>query len=100
MYKKGIITFDNNDALARAAYEAGAYFSENLDFTPATTDNDQKIFEILKAGNRQKILDAINTYGKEMVRLVAIEKLSVLPQGVVNMLEGIFNIQLTIDGGM
>lgn len=99
LYKKGIITFDKNEELVKAAYEEGAYFDDKLDFLPAERDADEKIYEILKSGRRQSILDAIEKYGVNTVKLVAIEKLDTLPQGIVTMLEGIFKVQLVIDGG-
>ena len=43
LYKKGMFTFENNDELVKAAYEAGVYFDEQLDFTPVKEDNEKEI---------------------------------------------------------
>ena len=99
MYKNGIFTFENNEALVKAAYEAGAYFDEALDFVPVKEDNSKIIFEILSSGNRAKIIKAIDDYGKESVLAVAIDKVESLSTGVVQLLESILKVQLTMDGG-
>lgn len=99
MYKNGIFTFENNDALVKAAYEAGAYFDEVLDFVPVKEDNSKIIFEILSSGNRAKIIKAIDDYGKESVLAVAVDKVESLSTGVVQLLESILKVQLTMDGG-
>ena len=44
-------------------------------------------------------MEIVQKYGNENVKLVAIEHLDELRQGVVSMLEGIFKVQLTMDGG-
>ena len=99
MYKNGMFTFENNDALVKAAYEAGAYFDETLDFVPVKEDNSKIIFEILSSGNRAKIIKAIDDYGKESVLAVAVDKVESLSTGVVQLLESILKVQLTMDGG-
>ena len=99
LYKKGYITFENNDAFVRAAYEAGAYFDDKLDFTPAKADNEKVILSILVSGNRSKIMDAMKEYGDNLVKQVAITHRDELNTGVVNMLENLLKIQLFIDGG-
>ena len=99
MYKNGIFTFENNEALVKAAYEAGAYFDEALDFVPVKEDNSKIIIEILSSGNRAKIIKAIDDYGKESVLAVAVDKVESLSTGVVQLLESILKVQLTIDGG-
>ena len=99
LYKKGVITFEKNNELVKEAYDRGAYFSEELDFEPASENSGKEIFDILQSGNRQKILEIVQKYGNENVKLVAIEHLDELRQGVVSMLEGIFKVQLTMDGG-
>ena len=99
MYKNGIFTFENNEALVKAAYEAGAYFDEALDFVPVKEDNSKIIFEILSSGHRAKIIKAIDDYGKESVLAVAIDKVESLSTGVVQLLESILKVQLTMDGG-
>lgn len=99
MYKNGIFTFENNDALVKAAYEAGAYFDETLDFVPVKEDNSKIIFEILSSGNRAKIIKAIDDYSKEAVLAVAVDKVESLSTGVVQLLESILKVQLTMDGG-
>ena len=86
MYKNGIFTFENNEALVKAAYEAGAYFDEALDFVPVKEDNSKIIFEILSSGNRAKIIKAIDDYGKESVLAVAVDKVESLSTGVVQLL--------------
>lgn len=99
MYKNGMFTFENNEALVKAAYEAGAYFDEALDFVPVKEDNSKIIFEILSSGNRAKIIKAIDDYSKESVLAVAVDKVESLSTGVVQLLESILKVQLTMDGG-
>ena len=99
MYKNGMFTFENNEALVKAAYEAGAYFDETLDFVPVKEDNSKIIFEILSSGNRAKIIKAIDDYSKEAVLAVAVDKIESLSTGVVQLLESILKVQLTMDGG-
>lgn len=99
MYKQGYFTFDDNDALVKAAQVNGVYFDEVLDFTPASEKDIDNIYNILKKGNRPEIMAAMDKYGQEKVKNVAISKHDSLPLGVVNVLEGIFGIQLTLDGG-
>lgn len=98
MYQKGIFTFDNNKALAKLAYDQSLFFSEDLDFTPIDSNNVEIIKNILKAGNRKGIEDAIEKYSQERVKEVAISCVKELSMGVVNMLEGIFHVQLVVDG--
>ena len=97
MYQKGYFTFDRNDALVKAAQAAGVYFNDELDFTPADTTAIDDVLKILKKGNRSEIMKAIDKYGKDVVRDSAIAHADDLTQGVVSMLEGIFNIQLTLN---
>ena len=98
MYQKGVFTFDNNKALAKLAYDQSLSFSEDLDFTPIESNNVEIIKNILKAGNRKAIEDAIEKYTQERVKEVAISCVKELSMGVVNMLEGIFHVQLVVDG--
>ena len=98
MYQKGVFTFDNNKALAKLAYDQSLFFSEELDFTPIDSNNVEIIKNILKAGNRKGIEDAIEKYSQERVKEVAISCVKELSMGVVNMLEGIFHVQLVVDG--
>lgn len=98
MYQKGVFTFDNNKALAKLAYDQSLFFSEDLDFTPIEFNNVEIIKNILKTGNRKSIEDAIEKYTKERVKEVAISCVKELSMGVVNMLEGIFHVQLVVDG--
>ena len=98
MYQKGVFTFDNNKALAKLAYDQSLFFSEDLDFTPIDSNNVEIIKNILKTGNRKAIEDAIEKYNKERVKEVAISCVKELSMGVVNMLEGIFHVQLVVDG--
>ena len=98
MYQKGVFTFDNNKALAKLAYDQSLFFSEDLDFTPIESNNVEIIKNILKTGNRKAIEDAIEKYTKERVKEVAISCVKELSMGVVNMLEGIFHVQLVVDG--
>lgn len=98
MYKKGYFSFDDNDSLAKAAYEAGYWFDEKFDFKPAKKEDDGLIFTILKVGNREKIEKAITEYGVDRVKAVAINKCGELSQNVIQVLEKRFGIQLVIDG--
>ena len=97
MYRQGYFTFDDNESIVRAAFEAGVYFGEELDFTPAKVTKVNDILEILKLGNRSKIQAAINDFGAEEVRDVAAANINQLSTGVVNMLEGLLHVQLRID---
>ena len=54
MYKEGYFTFENNEDLVKAAYEAGAYFDDELDFTPIKEDLDTLLLRELKSGNRME----------------------------------------------
>lgn len=97
LYKTHAFTFDNN-SIVEEAFKAGVYFDDKLDFTPAKPDQESYILGILKSGNRQQILNAIDEKGSDVVKNVAIAKANELTQGVIRMLEGIFKIQLIIDG--
>lgn len=97
LYKTHAFTFDDN-SIVEEAFKAGVYFDDKLDFTPAKPDQEQYIFGILKSGNRQQILNVIDEKGKDVVKNVAIAKADELTQNVIRMLEGIFGIQLIIDG--
>ena len=96
LYKKGYVTFDDNDSLAKAAVDAGVWF-DTFDFTPAKEDQTSTILAILKTGVRIKIQEAINTYGKDKVRDVAAYNIDNLTTAVVKTLENMLNTQLTID---
>lgn len=98
LYKEGAITFENNSEAVAAAIEAGVYFDEALDFTPAKPDQSKEILATLKAGNRQKILEAIEEYGQETVKNVAMMNIEDLTQGIVSMLENVLKVQFVIDG--
>lgn len=97
LFKKGCITVNDIEALKNAAIEAGVYFGDELDFTPAKVDDMKNILEIIKAGNRAKILKAIEQYGEDKVKTVAMSNVKDLTSGVIQMLEGVFKIQLTMD---
>lgn len=97
MYKQGIFTFDDNDSIVKEAFAAGVYFDEALDFTPADVKQNDKIYAILKTGNRVNILKAIETYSADTVKNVAIQNLKNLTQGVISMLESTLNTQLVLD---
>lgn len=97
LYKKGSFTFENNEELVKAAYEAGVYFDDHLDFVPAKADNEKVILSILRSGNRANIDKAIKDYGTEVVKKIAINNVDTLNTGVVRMLENIFKMQLVID---
>jgi len=97
LYKKGMFTFENNDELVKAAYEAGVYFDEQLDFTPVKEDNEKEILAILKSGNRASIDKAIKDFGKEMIIKVAASNVDGLNTGIVRMLESLLKVQLVID---
>jgi hypothetical protein len=59
MFKKGYFTFDDPKGLAKVAYDRGYWFDEEFDFTPASTEDENLIFSILKVGNRTKIEETI-----------------------------------------
>ena len=98
MFKKGVFTFDKPDELAQLAYEKGYWFGEKFDFTPATKDDENLIFSILKVGNRAKIEEAVKKYGKGRVQDVAVAHLDDLTQNVIQLLEKLFGVQLIVDG--
>ena len=98
MFKKGTFTFDKPDELAQLAYEKGYWFGEKFDFTPATKDDENLIFSILKVGNRTKIEEAVKKYGKSRVQDVAVAHLDNLTQNVIQLLEKLFGVQLIVDG--
>lgn len=99
MYKKGIFTFSDNKGIVEAAREAGVYFDESLDFTPAE-DNTGKILKVLKSGVRADILNVIKNYGDDLVKGVVIQNADDLTTGVITMLENHWKIQLTMDGNI
>lgn len=96
MYKKGIFTFDRNDDLVKAAIANNVYFDEVLDFTPAKESTNAEILAVLKAGNRNNILKAIEKYGEDKVKEVTIANIQELSNGVTSMLENLWKISLTI----
>lgn len=96
MYKQGYFSFDKNKELVKEAQRQGVFFDEVLDFVPAE-DHSAEILTILKKGMRSELEAAEKKFGKELVKDVAIDKLSELPVGIVNLLEQRYNIQLTID---
>ena len=96
MYKKGYFTFNDNEGLVKLAIENNVYFDEVLDFTPAKESTNAEVLAVLKAGNRNNILKAIDKYGEEKVKEVAISNVQELTNGVTNMLENLWKISLTI----
>lgn len=100
MYKKGVFTFNNNKGVVEAARQAGVYFDEVLDFTPAESDSTAKILKVLKGGVRADILKAIKDYGDILVKDVVITHANDLTTGVISMLENHWHIQLTMDGNI
>ena len=97
LYKKGMFTFENNDELVKAAYEAGVYFDEHLDFVPVKEDNEKEILAILKSGNRASIDKAIKDFGRDLIIKVAASNVDNISTGVVRMLESLLKVQLVID---
>ena len=57
----------------------------------------KQILEIVKTVNSSKILKAIEQYGEDKVKTVVMNNVKDLTSGVIQMLEGIFKIQLTMD---
>lgn len=98
LYKQGAFTFDDNESIAKAAFENGVYFGETFDFTPASPKRSEEILTILKTGNRRNIEACIQKYGASEVRDVAMSQAGVLTQNVISMLENVLNIQLIADG--
>lgn len=98
LYKQGYITFDHNEELVRAAYEAGAYFDDELDFTPAKEDNEEVIFQMVKGGNRAQLQSAVEKYGRDRVLSIVISRRDELSVAVVSMCESFFKTQLIMDG--
>ena len=98
LYKQGVFTFNDNEGVVRAAVEAGVYFDESLDFTPAKEDVTPKILKVLKSGVRADIIKVIKEYGDDLVKNVVIQHANDLTTGVVQMLENHWHIQLTMDG--
>ena len=100
MYKKGVFTFNDNSGIVQAAREAGVYFDESLDFTPAAEDTLGKILKVLKSGVRADIMKAIKDNGDDLVKDVVIKHAQDLTTGVITMLENHWHIQLTMDGNI
>lgn len=98
MYKQGVFTFNDNAGVVQAARDAGVYFDETLDFTPAAEDVTPKILKVLKSGIRNDITKAIKEYGDDLVKNVVIQNANELTTGVINMLENHWHVQLTMDG--
>lgn len=96
MYKKGIISFDDNEAIKKIAIDSGVYFDET-DFVEVPPNRDAEILSILSTGNREKIVKAIDTYGKDVVKDIVKANVSTLKSGIVTMLEKLLNIQLVLD---
>lgn len=96
LYKKGYVTFDDNDSLAKAAVDAGVWF-DTFDFTPAKENKVDTILSILKTGNRSKILETIEQYGRDEVANIASHHVEELTTAVVAMLENVLKTQLIID---
>lgn len=97
LYKKGYFTFNDNEGLAKLAYEQGYWFEPSFDFEPSSPKDVDLILSILKVGNRAKIEETIKKYGEDKVRDVAIANLSGLTQNVIMLLEKTFKVQLTMD---
>ncbi len=97
MYRKGLITFNDNEGLAKLAYEQGYLFDEKYDFKPSSKEDETIIYAALKAGTRAKIEESIQTYGADRVREVAIAHLGTLTQNVIQVLEKTFGVQLVMD---
>lgn len=97
LFKEGLITVNDVKSLTAAAIEAGVYFGDNLDFIPAGKDDSNNILAEIKTGNRNKILNVIKKYGEDKVKAVVLSNVNELTSGVIQMLEGIFKIQLTMD---
>lgn len=97
MFRKGLFTFNDNDGVTKAAFEAGVYFDDKLDFTPANETDTTEILNILKAGKRQDILDACSKFSGNKVKEVAIAHCDELTSAVVSMLEKLWNIQLVMN---
>lgn len=98
LYQHGAFTCNDNDGLAKAAYTAGVYFDDKLDFTPVKEDYVNTIADILIKGERSAIMNAVKQYGNDKVKAVAIANAKNLTHGVIQMLENLFHIQLTLDG--
>lgn len=97
LYKKGLITFDDNEAAVRAAAERGVYYDDKLSFTPAKDTDLDEIKTALFSGNRTKIEDAIERFGKDRVLEVATANADELTSAVTRVIEGIFKVQLTLN---
>lgn len=93
LFRNKCITFDNNEGITKAAFEAGVYFEE-LDFKPAEIDRSEKILATIKAGNHSKILKVIEEEGKDVVAQVAAKHLGELSTTIVKMLESALKVQL------
>lgn len=99
MYKEGIFTFDNNEALLKAAIEKGLIFEEELSqFNIKQVNKEEEILKIIKKGNRKEILKIIEDEGRDMVISVVSLNIDTLQYAIVQMLESILGVQLTIDG--
>lgn len=100
LFKKGYFTFNDVDSLAKMAYEEGYLFDDKFDFEPASKEDSNLIFSILRVGNRAKIEETLEKYGVDKVKAVAIEHLDDLTQNVIQMLEKVFKVQLVLDNAI
>lgn len=98
MYRRGYITFDDNESILKEAIAANVYFGDALDFTPAKPDQMSVVLKALNGGNRAEILKTIDTYGRDSVFSIAQANVNSLTHNVITMLEGIFKVQFTVDG--
>lgn len=98
MLKQGIIAFKNQEAAFQAAQEAGVLFdAEIAELKDVQKIDYNSILTTLKSGVRSSIVELEKKYGREVVKSTAVKYLNDIPQGVVTLLEKMWNIQLTIN---
>ena len=97
LYKKGYITFEDNDLLLREAKEANLYFADELDFKPADKQTNELILTQLQKGSRAALEAAIKQYGRDKVLDIAKVNLDSLTTNVKTILEGLLGVSFSIN---
>lgn len=97
LYKKGYITFEDNDLLLREAKEANLYFADELDFKPADKQTNELILTQLQKGSRAALEAAIKQYGRDKVLDIAKVNLDNLTTNVKTILEGLLGVSFSIN---
>jgi hypothetical protein len=99
MYKDGYFTFDNPEAVKKAAAEAGILMGD-VDFVPVPASYVDDILVVLKKGDKKAIDGYITTQkGADDVIQIANEHIGELTKSTIDYLEKQLHVSLTVDGG-